>query len=147
VLILADEPILKRPSRWLSWNWRCEGMRDRQATLREGEEIFRALLARLCGYACERDGAVTHGADVVLPNQTGSRPGAIGSIRAGLRAAKRLYACTAGDHLRRTHQSTGTVVSLGFNWAQIDIGYRDHWLSPLTDSSTLIGTEAPTMPR
>ena len=25
---------------------------------------------------------------------------------------------------------TGSMLSLGFNWAQLDIGYRDHWLSP-----------------
>ncbi|MGB6308772.1 MAG: capsule assembly Wzi family protein, partial [Steroidobacteraceae bacterium] len=38
------------------------------------------------------------------------------------------------------------MLSFGFNWAQIDIGYRDHWLSPATDSSMLISTEAPTTP-
>jgi hypothetical protein len=30
--------------------------------------------------------------------------------------------------------------------AQIDIGYRDHWWSPATDSSMLQSTESPTMP-
>ena len=37
-------------------------------------------------------------------------------------------------------------MSLGVDWAQIDIGYRDHWLSPMTDTSMLMSTEAPTMP-
>jgi hypothetical protein len=41
---------------------------------------------------------------------------------------------------------TGSFVSLGVDWAQLDIGFRDHWYSPLSDSSTLISTEAPTMP-
>lgn len=41
---------------------------------------------------------------------------------------------------------TGTLASFGFDFAQLDIGYRDHWFSPLTDSSSLISTEAPTMP-
>jgi len=41
---------------------------------------------------------------------------------------------------------TGSMLSLGFEYAQLDIGYRDHWLSPFTDSSMLISTEAPTMP-
>lgn len=41
---------------------------------------------------------------------------------------------------------TGTVVSAGFDFAQFDLGYRDHWFSPLTDAGLLIGTEAPTMP-
>ena len=43
-------------------------------------------------------------------------------------------------------QPTGSVVSLGFDFAQLDIGWRDHWWSPMTDSSTLLSTEAPTMP-
>jgi hypothetical protein len=38
------------------------------------------------------------------------------------------------------------MLSLGFNWAQLDIGYRDHWWSPATDSSMLISTEAPSTP-
>lgn len=41
---------------------------------------------------------------------------------------------------------TGSYLSTGFDFAQVDIGYRDRWFSPLTDSSTLLSTEAPTMP-
>src|SRR2546430_5040179 len=42
--------------------------------------------------------------------------------------------------------ATGSVISVGFDWAQLDLGYRDHWWSPMTDSAMLISTEAPTMP-
>ncbi len=42
--------------------------------------------------------------------------------------------------------ATDSVISLGFEYAQFDIGFRDHWLSPLTDSSSTISTQAPTMP-
>lgn len=41
---------------------------------------------------------------------------------------------------------TGTLVSLGWDKAQLDVGYRNHWFSPFTDSSKLISTQAPTMP-
>jgi hypothetical protein len=41
---------------------------------------------------------------------------------------------------------TGSMISLGFNYAQLDIGFRPHWFSPMTDSSMLMSTEAPTMP-
>ena len=41
---------------------------------------------------------------------------------------------------------TGTMVSLGGERAQLDLGYRDHWWSPFRLGSMLIGTEAPTMP-
>src|SRR4029077_17055080 len=36
--------------------------------------------------------------------------------------------------------------SVGFSKAQLDIGYKPHWFSPLTDSSMLMSAEAPTMP-
>jgi hypothetical protein len=42
--------------------------------------------------------------------------------------------------------ATGSVLSMGFDFAQLDIGFRDHWFGPMSDSSTLISTEAPTMP-
>jgi len=42
--------------------------------------------------------------------------------------------------------ATGSYLTTGFDFAQIDAGYRDHWLSPLTDSSLLISDEATTMP-
>lgn len=41
---------------------------------------------------------------------------------------------------------TGTVVSFGNEYLQIDAGFRDRWLSPLTMSTMLLGTQAATMP-
>ena len=40
----------------------------------------------------------------------------------------------------------GTLVSAGDEYLQVDTGWRDQWLSPMTDSSMLVSTEAPTMP-
>jgi Capsule assembly protein Wzi len=40
----------------------------------------------------------------------------------------------------------GTMLSAGNQYLQVDAGYRSQWLSPMTDSSMLISTEAPTMP-
>jgi hypothetical protein len=41
---------------------------------------------------------------------------------------------------------TGTFASIGSEYMQVDIGYRDHWLSPMTDSAMMLSTQAPTMP-
>jgi hypothetical protein len=38
----------------------------------------------------------------------------------------------------------GSVLSLGFEYAQLDVGYRQHALSPFSDSAMLLGTQAPT---
>jgi Capsule assembly protein Wzi len=41
---------------------------------------------------------------------------------------------------------TGSMVSLGSEYLQLDLGFRPHWLSPMSDSSMLMSTESPTMP-
>ena len=41
---------------------------------------------------------------------------------------------------------TGTMLSLGGSYAQLDLGFRPHWWSPAYDSSMLMSTEAPTLP-
>lgn len=41
---------------------------------------------------------------------------------------------------------TGSILSLGVDWAQLDIGYRDYWLSPFQGSAQLLSTNAETMP-
>ena len=33
---------------------------------------------------------------------------------------------------------TGSMLSIGHEYAQVDVGYRDHWLSPFTDSAMLL---------
>lgn len=40
----------------------------------------------------------------------------------------------------------GSYVSFGWDRAQLDLGYRAHWLSPAMDSAMLISTHAATMP-
>jgi hypothetical protein len=40
----------------------------------------------------------------------------------------------------------GSMISLGWSRLQFDIGYRPHWLSPMTDSSMLLSTHSPAMP-
>ena len=40
----------------------------------------------------------------------------------------------------------GSTFSFGLDWAQIDIGYKNHWWSPFQGSAKMISTHAPTMP-
>ncbi|HKR36593.1 MAG TPA: capsule assembly Wzi family protein [Steroidobacteraceae bacterium] len=42
--------------------------------------------------------------------------------------------------------ASGSMLSLGWEYAQLDLGFRDHWWSPMSDSSMLISTQAKTMP-
>ena len=50
------------------------------------------------------------------------------------------------DVLDRNIQASGSMVSMGTDWAQLDIGYKDIWLSPFIGSAQLLSTNAETLP-
>ncbi len=149
VLILGDEPVLKRPF----------AVALVQLALPKACERDQVLCTKVRKYLerYSRDYAVTHasatgsksnGADVVLPNQHGDTSQSDWEISAqGFVQPSDYFLASAGviAYSGRT-VPTGSMLSFGFNWAQLDIGYRDHWFSPATDSTFMIGTEAPTMP-
>jgi hypothetical protein len=150
VLILADEPILKRP-------FPVELVK---AALPDACRKDAALCARVRRYLerYSHDYGVTHasataaatgGAHVVLPNQhglTGNDDWEL-SAQAYLQPSDYLLASAGGIAYSGRTQATGSMLSIGASWAQLDAGYRDHWLSPMTDTgSMLFSTESPTSP-
>jgi hypothetical protein len=95
------------------------------------------------------EGAITSGSSkMVLPNEHGETAQSPFQVAgaAYLQPSDYILLNVGGyaDQSRAT--ATGSYLSVGFDWAQLDVGYRDHWWSPLTDSAMLISTEAPTMP-
>jgi hypothetical protein len=149
VLILADEPILKRPF----------AVSLVELALPKACERDRVLCAKVKKYLerYSHDYAVTHasatasvssGANVVLPNQHGLTTNSDWEISAQgyVQPSDHLLASVGVVAYDGRTVPTGSMLSFGFNWAQIDIGYRDHWWSPATDTTMMIGTEAPTMP-
>ncbi len=50
------------------------------------------------------------------------------------------------SYLENQVQPTGSLVALGTDWAQLDIGYKDIWLSPFQGSAQLLSTNAETLP-
>jgi Capsule assembly protein Wzi len=148
VLILADEPILKRPF----------AVALVQLALPQACEIDKPLCTKVSRYLerYSRDyalthasvtGSVTHG-DSVVPNQYGLPVSSNYDVSlVAFVQPSDYFLASAGvvSYSGRT-VPTGSMLSVGTNWAQLDLGYRDHWFSPMTDSSTLISTEAPTMP-
>ncbi len=150
VLILADEPILKRP-------FPVELVK---AALPEACKKDAALCARVRRYLerYSHDYALTHasataaatgGAHVVVPNQHGltSNDDWELSAQGYIQPSDYLLASAGGIAYSGRTQATGSMLSVGTNWAQLDAGYRDHWLSPMTDTgSMLYSTESPTTP-
>jgi hypothetical protein len=150
VLILADEPILKRP-------FAVELVED---ALPQACKVDKPLCTKVKRYLqrYSRDYAVTHASatgavthdrdDGVVPNSHGMPVKSPWELSAQGYVQPNDYLLLSGGAIAYEGRTvpTGSMLSLGFNWAQLDIGYRDHWLSPATDSSMLISTEAPTMP-
>ncbi len=94
--------------------------------------------------------AATH-STATLPNERGERLDSPwdASAVAFYRPADHLLLTAGGVAYGGTNgrfSPDGTMLSTGNQYLQIDAGYRAQWLSPLTDSSMLVSTEAPTMP-
>jgi hypothetical protein len=92
-------------------------------------------------------GSITHGANDVVPNSYGLPMQSKWEVSAQgyVQPTDYLLASVGGIAYDGRVSPTGSMVSIGTNWAQLDLGYRPHWMSPMTDSSMMIGTEAPTM--
>ena len=151
VLILADEPILKRPF----------SVALVELALPQACEVDKSLCERVKRYLqrYSRDYAVTHAsatgsitkkgeASDVVPNAHGLPEDSHYDLSAQAFVQPNDYFLAQAGAITYAGRTvpTGTMLSMGFNWAQLDIGYRDHWLSPANDSSMLQSTEAPTMP-
>jgi hypothetical protein len=150
VLILADEPILKRP-------FAVQLVED---ALPQACTVDKPLCTKVKKYLerYTRDYAVTHAsatgsishdaAGVVVPNEHGLPANSPWELSVQAYVQPNDYLLVSGGAISYQGRTvpTGSMLSFGFNWAQIDIGYRDHWFSPATDSSMLISTEAPTTP-
>ncbi len=150
VLILGDKPIMRRPIAAAivleALPKACQ--RDEQLC----EEV-RNYLDRYMHTAkitqLQGELAATSGKSIApIPNQHGmpvdSRWGAVAS--AYYQPSDYLLLNGGAVAYQGRVNPTGSVISAGFDFAQLDIGYRDHWFSPNTDSSMLMSTEAPTMP-
>src|SRR5882762_2232012 len=150
VLILADEPILKRPFAVAL----VEDALPQACMVDEPlcTKVKRYLQRYSRDYAvthASATGAVTHDATgVVVPNEHGLPASSRWEVSAqGYVQPSDYFLVSAGAIAYKGRTvPTGSMLSFGTHWAQVVIGYRDHWLSPATDSSMLLSTEAPTLP-
>jgi len=149
VLILADKPVLKRPIA-------AATVLDALPAACKSDPLLCQEVRRYIDHYM-RDWSVTEasleaatssGSETTLPNRYGL------TTESSWEATARGYWQPSDYALVNlgavAYQGevvpTGSFVSVGFNRAQLDLGYREHWLSPFTDSSMLISTQAATMP-
>ncbi len=150
VLMLAGKPVMRRPIAAAivldALPVACE--RDR-ALCEEVRSYLDRYMNRYAVTHARIEGAITSGdSSATQPNQHGE------SFDSPWRVAASGY-FQPSDHIilnagavayDENTTPTGSFLSLGFDFAQLDIGFRDHWLGPMSDSSAAISTQAPTMP-
>ncbi len=149
VMILADEPIMTRPIA-------AAAVLDALPAACEADAALCAQVRRyLSGYM--QTAGISHASLAVaatstertaLPNRHGMpvNSGFEASIMAYWQPGD--YVLISGGVLAYEDElvPTGSVISIGTEYAQLDIGYRDHWMSPMTDSAMLQSTQMQTMP-
>jgi hypothetical protein len=152
VLILGDQAVQTRPvpiSRVLSALPKaCE--RDRHLCEQVRHYLDRYFRTVAVTHASGELAASSH-SQLQLPNAHGQRmdSSADGSVVAAYRPFDHLLLTAGGEAFSGPggrFDPEGTMVSAGDEYLQFDAGWRDQWLSPMTDSSMLISTQAPTMP-
>ncbi|MEM5481086.1 capsule assembly Wzi family protein [Pseudoalteromonas fuliginea] len=86
--------------------------------------------------------------DKTLPNQRGQTTKTNLIVEGGAYANFGRYfgVSVAGIANEDEILPTQSFVYLGYKYAQLDIGYREHWYSPFNDSAMLLSTQAKTTP-
>jgi hypothetical protein len=151
VLILAEQPVMRRPIA-------AATVLDALPKARKVDPVLCAQVERYLKRYMHRagiahasvEGAASSGAgkDTVVPDRYGMRENSSwdASAQAYAQLSDNILVNAGVNAYQGKTDFTGSMLSLGFNYAQLDIGFRPHWFSPMSDSSMLMSTEAPTMP-
>ncbi len=149
VLILADKPILTRPIAAATVFDALPKACERDALLCEDVKRYLAGFMRTAGIS-HASLAISGTSSVAtpLPNRHGMSNDSFYEVSLGVYWQPGDYFLATGGAVAFEGDTnpTGTMLSFGMEYAQLDLGYREHWLSPLTDSAMLLSTEAATMP-
>ncbi len=150
VLILADKPVMSRPIRAAlvldALPKACEV--DRPLCERVRRFLDRYTRGAGVQFVSLSAAGTLGSSNTTLPNQHGMKAQSPFDVSGAAYFQPNAYMLlnVGGEAHQGRATPTGTMVSLGWDFAQFDFGWRDHWWSPMTDSSMLISTEAPTMP-
>jgi hypothetical protein len=149
VLILAEQPALTRPIAAATVLDALPRACELDASLCEDVRRYLGSLTRTAGISYATLAASARsGPDTPLPSRHGMQS------RSGYEAAVAVYwqpnehVVVSGGALAYEGDTTptGTLVSVGREYLQLDVGYRDRRWSPFVDSAMLISTQATTMP-
>jgi hypothetical protein len=149
VLVLADKPVMTRPIPAAMVLDALPRACLIDATLCEEVRQFLQRYERDAGLSyASGEISASNGVEHPIPNQHGLTTSSHYDVDAAAyyEPFDHLLISLGGIVYEGRARATGSMVSAGWDFLQLDVGFRDHWWSPATDSGQLISTNAPTMP-
>ncbi len=149
VLILADKSIMSRPIAAATVLDALPAACEVDAGLCRRVRRYLERYSQGMGIGeVTAEAAASSGSSVPLPNARGMESDSAWKVAANVYWQPSAYALVSlgGVAYDGDQVPSGSMLSMGFEYAQLDIGYRDHWLSPFTTNAMLLSTQAPTMP-
>lgn len=149
VLLLAGQPIVRRPiPAAMVLDALPAACEVDEALCGRVRNYLGAYMGRYAVTHASVEAAATEDSGRTLPNSRGmsAQDAWTASVAAHFQPSDYVLLQLGGVAYPDEAMASGSFLSLGNEYLQIDLGYRDHWWSPMTDSSMLIGTQAPTMP-
>lgn len=148
VMILADKPVMSRPIAAATvLDALPAACKSDPALCKRVRRYLNRYMEKLGLGNVSLEIAAANGASQPLPNRHGMYSDSAWAVSADgyMRVGDYVLVSVGGVAHEDEAVPTGTVVSMGYEYAQLDVGFRDHWFSPFTDSSMVISTNAATL--
>jgi len=149
VLLLAGRPIVRRPIAAVTVLEALPAACQIDALLCERVRAYLSSYTDRYGVThASIEGAGTRSSNKTLPNSFGMSAGDewSASVAGQFRLFDSVQLQLGAVAYPGETIPSGSMISIGTQYLQLDIGYRDHWWSPMSDSAMLVGTQAATMP-
>ncbi len=149
VMLYAGRPIVRRPIPAAAvLDALPEACKVDEALCRRVRRYLNAYMARYAVSHASIEAAATQDSGRTRPNSRGmsTEDAWSASLAAHYQPSDHVLLQLGGVAYPGETMASGSFLSLGYEYAQLDVGFREHWWSPMTDSSMLIGTQARPMP-
>ncbi len=149
LLILADKPVLTRPIAAATvLDALPKGCQSDPVLCHEVRRYLSRYMRNWGVTEASVEGATSSGSDKAIPNRYGLTTSSswAASAQGFWQPSDHALVGLGAVAYENEVVPDGSMLSIGWDRAQLDIGYRAHWFSPLTDSSMLVSTHAATMP-
>ena len=159
LLVITNTPVIKRPIPIKLVSQALDKLDGREPGLSHSISRYLERYSGKVGVGHAELSAAAHsGADITLPNGRGELAESVAQASfSAYWAMSEFIALNVGavayDHDNAGNDEddsemflSGSFLSLGFDVAQLDIGFRPHWFGPFQESDMLISTQAATMP-